>query len=834
MTAYPTSSSVDEVAPTTTTPHAKSVSQAVGSFGQKSCWELDETDRNYFLSKIKPEILQQLDGLFQYISPRDLIVMTAYMVGNRLSSAVPTVLFISQNRGPRMDAHNTIRKSGMLNQHPGWKTDHHSKDPLWGLGRLKTLALGRESNAYVQKHEPVTQVFYDTSKPLRSEGMTVYIPHGPSLRVATANLVRVHGQMFYLTAAHAFFDRNNTPEDTTDESDDESEIDSDDEFEMDSDDGDPIVNRNETIDNSVTELCRVQEDDAWSSSGESMESESCSLHASEEGDDYSLSSFGSSALPGIGGVTVHHGPTHGASSQSIGAELEMPPHQANEDSTILRSMIDFIEATADEMQTQPTLSEQETKEPCLASLQPFGVLSRWSTDKDWALIAVNGSSDSDLAAFLATDREDLSTMPVARCNTGGAFVLTHTTSGGKMTGTMFSTLSDYRPPHGTSFQEVYSIRLDGRLADGDCGSAVTDAATGELYGHIVAGCEDTGFAYVMAARHVFPDLQKDGIQKTDLHSISDNGTSDEQVPDTRQELDAKDHSIISANATNAMSNASQTTPYSDYLYYQEKNSVFDRRALFENIREKKPEIPGGYEKVEVLILRWDGTNDDDAAKNAEVEQLRHVFERYGFGCNDVKLSMEDENPQYSLDQAVLRHVSAHNDPNSLLIVYYTGHGLETERGQANRLKRKRSYENSERLSMIADKTSIRNAPSELRQTSLGEVSWDAAEAPLLSASADVLTILDNCSASTAVPRVMGNNKVYERLTLDERLPHQNRTGPISSTLALCRSFEILFRAGFPSLTAMDIEKTLTQVAQMGTVDVSKRAEASRLQTTVPL
>ena len=58
-----------------------------------------------------------------------------------------------------------------------------------------------------------------------------------------------------------------------------------------------------------------------------------------------------------------------------------------------------------------------------------------------------------------------------------------------------------------SFQGVFSINLDGPLADGDCGSAVFDAATGELFGLIVAGCRTTGFAYVMAAHHVFPSLR---------------------------------------------------------------------------------------------------------------------------------------------------------------------------------------------------------------------------------------------------------------------------------------------------------------------------------------
>ena len=51
-------------------------------------------------------------------------------------------------------------------------------------------------------------------------------------------------------------------------------------------------------------------------------------------------------------------------------------------------------------------------------------------------------------------------------------------------------------------------QLDGPLAEGDCGSWILDAETGDLYGHIVAGCEQTGTAYIMPAHNVFEDARK--------------------------------------------------------------------------------------------------------------------------------------------------------------------------------------------------------------------------------------------------------------------------------------------------------------------------------------
>lgn len=98
-------------------------------------------------------------------------------------------------------------------------------------------------------------------------------------------------------------------------------------------------------------------------------------------------------------------------------------------------------------------------------------------------------------------------MKVANEGLAGASLVTHASSCGELTGTKSNIPSDIRVPYGSSFQKVFAIRLDGSLADGDCGSAVFDATTGELYGHTVAGCKATGFAYMMAACHVIPDIQ---------------------------------------------------------------------------------------------------------------------------------------------------------------------------------------------------------------------------------------------------------------------------------------------------------------------------------------
>jgi hypothetical protein len=82
-------------------------------------------------------------------------------------------------------------------------------------------------------------------------------------------------------------------------------------------------------------------------------------------------------------------------------------------------------------------------------------------------------------------------------------------------------------PRGT-FQEVWTVRLDddntlGRhpkpfsnlqgpnitcIVEGDSGSWVIDAVTGDLYGHIVAGVPEAQLAYIIPAKRTFRNIEE--------------------------------------------------------------------------------------------------------------------------------------------------------------------------------------------------------------------------------------------------------------------------------------------------------------------------------------
>ncbi|KAF5124041.1 hypothetical protein E5D57_011963 [Metarhizium anisopliae] len=384
------------------------------------------------------------------------------MIGRTKKTASPTVLFISGNNHYRKEARKVIKESGILEQHPGFKTAHTSRDPGWG-GPLEQLGLCQETKASIkgQKDGPETEVFYEYSKALQP-AMPIYIRNGSSTRVATANAIRLHGHLFYLAPSHVFFARLDTSQ--TSQMDDDFEMDSESESEREYDG---------VVEASIT------------STG-SQSTEALSDH-----DD--LSDDGKHSKPAL-------------DSPQITNTIASPPRPRR------FSNSSFAEG-------QIRYPQRKITTPPWASLRHLGVLFDWCVDQDWALVEVTESPDPNISSFLSflsSNRLDLSAAPIAALPRDGAAVITHTASAGQVTGSILGMPSYARLPRGKSFQEVFSIHLDGPLTDGDCGSAIREAGTGKLFGHIVAGCRSTGFAYVMAARHVFPKLVKSALRIKDM------------------------------------------------------------------------------------------------------------------------------------------------------------------------------------------------------------------------------------------------------------------------------------------------------------------------------
>ena len=61
-------------------------------------------------------------------------------------------------------------------------------------------------------------------------------------------------------------------------------------------------------------------------------------------------------------------------------------------------------------------------------------------------------------------------------------------------------------PNSTVSQELWTIHLDGKLEKGDCGCWIIDAASGAVYGHIIAGSPGTGVGLIAPLKHVLNEL----------------------------------------------------------------------------------------------------------------------------------------------------------------------------------------------------------------------------------------------------------------------------------------------------------------------------------------
>ncbi|KAJ4409908.1 hypothetical protein N0V91_002384 [Didymella pomorum] len=400
----------------------------------------------------------------------------------------------------------------------------------------------------------------------------------------------------------------------------------------------------------------------------------------------------------------------------------------------------------------------EPNSPATDSLIPFGTLHQWSIDKDWALVKVTISAESPISTFLAANPEDLSTLEMARPSSSKASVIVNTTSNGRLTGTVTGTTSDTRVPFGTSFQEVFSVQLNGPLADGDCGSVVIDASTGTLYGHIVSGCRATGFAQVMAAFHTMPELQKTspvadttvtGEDQTDICATVNfdlplSGPSQSFLPNLDGALvcflcastpfsamPPFEHASLFSNAefpsieTPAVTlhrlsrRACVNRRHVAISPSQEINT--DRRRIFTRTTQvrtwfkkniKRDSRIGGYQQLkEVLLLRWG--DPKDYVHKQEMAEIRALFlEKFHIDARLHVIQLpRSGNRQKKAATIAAVHASRCEDSDSLLYVYNSENDFEEQSKPVKHPKRKRLITHRQGYELTEEAVSYTPTPS---------------------------------------------------------------------------------------------------------------------------
>ncbi|KAF1361107.1 hypothetical protein EJ07DRAFT_76492, partial [Lizonia empirigonia] len=189
----------------------------------------------------------------------------------------------------------------------------------------------------------------------------------------------------------------------------------------------------------------------------------------------------------------------------------------------------------------------------------------------------------------------------------------------------------------------------------------------------------------------------------------------------------------------------------------------ERQMYFENAIKETLNLPSGYVKVAVLVIRWEDDDDSDGYKaghDTEIADLRCLLQDgFGFEFREKRLKTStSKKPQNALNAAIAQHVDEFDDPHGLLIIYYTGHGAH--RNKTNRFT--------------------------------ATATWHKAEHSLLSsADADVLAIFDCCYASNAHKGFAEDRRIYELLAASPRGYTTPGPGPNSFTNRLITSLREL-------------------------------------------
>lgn len=160
----------------------------------------------------------------------------------------------------------------------------------------------------------------------------------------------------------------------------------------------------------------------------------------------------------------------------------------------------------DGSQTSDQAALGQQKNVCTAS--PGDSIA--SSDLDYALLRLENLHTQPVST--AAERQVASKAPpsihgmLPDPENGEISVTSNTASGGHMTGLMDGMPSPVYLPNNNKPRDLFEVQFDAPLEQGDCGSWVLDAETRALYGHIVAGCEQEGLAYIMPANDVVADV----------------------------------------------------------------------------------------------------------------------------------------------------------------------------------------------------------------------------------------------------------------------------------------------------------------------------------------
>ena len=399
------------------------------------------------------------------------LTWSVFMIGLRRSHSKPTVVFSDGNRAKRNLAMRLVQTSGLLDKprYLGFKLLAMKYAPdMKGSRSLANGTQGRETEHGFQGEKPV--VLYKRHSDTIGKPILVELNEGGGiLRKATAGgILDCGGKYYYMTAAHVFeggtVDYGSTK---PPESDDELELDGLSDFEDDPDKNTVDV----TSGGSVTPEYMSSSIRALS---KDVTSEDSTMEENIQQSDTEQRTSSQASFT----------PLHESEISDENQLIDVPPKRSE----------------------SPKSGYDELGHMKFSSASgPYPSL-------DYALIEIEAPiRPYDIADILNPGNEKY--RPFYQLGTEArsprdADVITVTASGGSLRGRLLLGRSFKIYGKENYSQELWTVELKGKLAVGDCGAWVFDAATGELYGHLVAGNTDRGFAYIVPAHEVFKDIRE--------------------------------------------------------------------------------------------------------------------------------------------------------------------------------------------------------------------------------------------------------------------------------------------------------------------------------------
>lgn len=178
-----------------------------------------------------------------------------------------------------------------------------------------------------------------------------------------------------------------------------------------------------------------------------------------------------------------------------------------------------------------------------------------------------------------------------------------------------------------------------------------------------------------------------------------------------------------------------------------QNKALAMQAWWGEAIAKNMDLPEGYARVAVLLIRWADELDKELNTGEETRELEALFrDRFHYDTKTVELNVRRK-AQHQLDAHVSEFIRDNDGPHNLLIVYYTGHGRYPEAEKYLELTATRS-------------------PLPGKFTMDARANWNKVENLLQheDVEADVLTILDTCYSSNHVKSSKQYNKKCELLS----------------------------------------------------------------------